>query len=84
MTNVTDVKTELGRVIKGLRNKQAITQEELAAKALLHRTYVSDIERGARNPSLETLVRLAEALQIPLAEIFRETEAVRQTRIPPQ
>ena len=72
---MTDVKSELGRVIKQLRNQRGITQQDLAEKALLHRTYVSDIERGARNPSLETLVRLAAALQTSLAEMFNNVES---------
>ena len=75
---MTDVKRGLGRVIKGLRQQHGITQEELAEKASLHRTYLSDIERGARNPSLETLVRLAAALQISLAEMFKDIPIVEQ------
>lgn len=48
-----------------------ISQEELAHRAGLHRTYISDIERGARNPSLKTLSRLAEALELPTSELIR-------------
>jgi len=72
---MTDVKIQLGCVIKQLRIQRGLTQEHLAEKASLHRTYLSDIERGARNPSLETLVRLATALQTSLEEIFKNVES---------
>ena len=47
-----------------------ISQEVLAERAELHRTYVSDVERGARNLSLESITRMARALNIPVAELF--------------
>lgn len=54
------------------RSRLGISQEELAERAGLHRTYISDIERGARNLSLESIEKLARALQIPLATLFRD------------
>jgi CheY-like chemotaxis protein len=48
----------------------AISQEELAGRAGLHRTYVCDIERGARNVSLESIEKLARALEISTATLF--------------
>lgn len=50
-----------------------ISQEELAERAELHRTYVSDVERGARNLSLESINRVAGALGLPVAELFPNT-----------
>jgi transcriptional regulator with XRE-family HTH domain len=47
-----------------------ISQEELAERALLHRTYISDVERGARNVSLQSIERLARALEISLPALF--------------
>lgn len=47
-----------------------ISQEELAARAGLHRTYVSDVERGARNPSIESVQKLADALEVSLPILF--------------
>lgn len=47
-----------------------ISQEELAGRAGLHRTYVADIERGARNPSLESINKLANALELSLSALF--------------
>ena len=60
------LKILLGNAIKSTRSALGISQEELAARAGLHRTYVSDIERGARNPSLESVEKLAGALELSL------------------
>jgi transcriptional regulator with XRE-family HTH domain len=46
-----------------------LSQERLAARADLHWTYVSGIERGVRNPGLNILVRLAKALELPLSDL---------------
>ena len=71
---MTDFKSGLGRVIKQLRRQRGLTQDELAAKASLHRTYVSDVERGARNLSILSLHRISAALETPLSEIFKQVE----------
>jgi len=57
-----DVKKRFGLVIKTWRRKSGISQEELAWRAGLHRSYVADIERGARNASLQSIEKLAKAL----------------------
>lgn len=57
------------------RDQLRISQEELASRAGLHRTYISDIERGARNPSLKTLCRLAEALELTTSDLIKLGEA---------
>jgi ribosome-binding protein aMBF1 (putative translation factor) len=57
------------------REVLGISQEELAHRAGLHRTYISDIERGARNPSLKTLSRLADALEISTSDLIRLGES---------
>jgi CheY-like chemotaxis protein/DNA-binding Xre family transcriptional regulator len=64
------LKTRLGFAIKRKRSALGISQEELAERAGLHRTYVSDLERGARNPSIESIERLAEALQTSVSKLF--------------
>ncbi|HWB60747.1 MAG TPA: helix-turn-helix transcriptional regulator [Chthoniobacteraceae bacterium] len=69
----TSLKTRLGKAIQAIRSELALSQEELAARAGLHRTYISDIERGARNPSLESIEKLAIALNIPLPQLFERT-----------
>src|SRR6185437_13752385 len=57
------------------REALGISQEELAHRAGLHRTYISDIERGARNPSLKTLSRLADGLEITTSQLIKMGEA---------
>jgi CheY-like chemotaxis protein len=69
-----DVKKVFGTSVRGWRNLLGISQEELAERADLHRTYVSDIERGARNLSLESIERLACALKISIAALFPQPE----------
>jgi CheY-like chemotaxis protein len=65
-----DVKKTFGASVKTWRKRLGISQEELAERADLHRTYVSDVERGARNLSLESITRVARALRISVAELF--------------
>jgi len=65
-----DLKTLLGMAIKTQRASLGISQEELAHRAGLHRTYVSDLERGARNPSIESIEKLAGALQVSVSNLF--------------
>jgi CheY-like chemotaxis protein/DNA-binding Xre family transcriptional regulator len=56
--------------VRAWRGRRGISQEELAERAGLHRTYVSDIERGARNVSLESIEKLASALEISVSTLF--------------
>ena len=65
-----DLKTLLGMAIKTQRASLGISQEELTHRAGLHRTYVSDLERGARNPSIESIEKLAGALQVSVSNLF--------------
>ncbi|MGH8094480.1 MAG: response regulator [Chthoniobacterales bacterium] len=67
---VINVRTLLGLAIKVQRASLGISQEELAYRAGLHQTYVSDVERGQRNPSLATVEKLARALEISIATLF--------------
>lgn len=54
----------LGKNVRRYRKEKGMTQEQLAVAASMERSYVSDIERGTRNPSVAALGRLAEALKI--------------------
>lgn len=65
-----DIKKKFWERIKELRKKQWISQEELAAKAGLHRTYISDIERWEKNLSLENIEKLANALNEKISILF--------------
>lgn len=51
-----------GEELKRVRTKAKLSQEELAARADLHSTYISQLERGLKSPSLRTLLRIAAAL----------------------
>lgn len=68
-----DVLHRFGSAVKQLRHRLGISQEELGGRAGLHRTYVSDIERGARNLSLVSIEKLAGALETPVSAIFART-----------
>ena len=59
-----------GEAVKQRRRKLAISQEELADRAGLHRTYISDVERATRNVTLKTAVRLADALELSLCSLL--------------
>lgn len=60
----------LGRNVRHYRKLRGMTQEALALSADMKRSYVSDIERGARNPSVEALGRLATALEIEPSKLL--------------
>ena len=65
-----DVRRKLGLRVQRLRQAQALSQEELADRADVHRTYVSGVERGVRNPTVTVLEKLANGLGIGLAELL--------------
>jgi CheY-like chemotaxis protein len=65
-----DVKKPFGTAVRKWRGRLGVSQEELAGRAGLHRTYICDIERGARNVSLESIEKLARALEISTATLF--------------
>ena len=61
-----DLRAALGQRVRDLRVQRSLSQEQLAERADLHWTYISGIERGRRNPGLNTLRRLAQALKVSL------------------
>src|SRR5579863_8979154 len=65
-----NVKKEFGAAVRAYRQQLGISQETLAERAELHRTYVTDVERGARNLSLESISRLAQALDLSISCLF--------------
>jgi transcriptional regulator with XRE-family HTH domain len=64
------LKFALGEAIKRERSSLGMSQGELALRAGLHRTYVSGLERGQRNPSIESIEKLARALHVSVARLF--------------
>jgi len=78
-TKADDLHTVFGAKIRTFRLKLGISQEELAARCGLDRAYVGGIERGERNPSLKNIGIIANALGVPLAELFG---SVRRSDLP--
>lgn len=64
-----DIRRRLGLNIKRVREALGWSQEELADRAGLHRTYVSGVERGIRNPTVTVLERFASALNVKIGQI---------------
>lgn len=61
----------LGRRISEIRAQQKLTQEELALETGLNRAYIGYIERGERNPFIDTVDKIAKGLKVELHELFR-------------
>jgi transcriptional regulator with XRE-family HTH domain len=66
----SDIRERFGFAVKTRRETLGWTQEELADRANLHRTYLSDIERGGRNVSIINVERLATALKLEISALF--------------
>jgi transcriptional regulator with XRE-family HTH domain len=65
----TSSKQKLGKRVRELRKAKGWTQEKLEENSGLDRTYISDIERGVRNPSFKSLEKLAKALKVKVADL---------------
>jgi transcriptional regulator with XRE-family HTH domain len=65
-----DIKVLFGRCIREYRVKKGLSQEDLAELCGLHRTYISDVERGERNVSLVNIEKICEALGVKIHTIF--------------
>lgn len=66
--------TDFGSTVRKLRQNKGISQEQLGEMSSLHRTYISDIELGKRNVSLENIERISCALEIHISDLFLEVE----------
>jgi XRE family transcriptional regulator, regulator of sulfur utilization len=66
----TQVLRQLAGRIKLLRDANGWSQEQLSERAAMQRSYLADLELGRRNPSVRTLVRIANAFGIPISELF--------------
>jgi len=65
-----DIRKRLGSNLKRLRKEKGWSQEEFADRAGIHRTYVSDIERAARNPTITIVEKLAKPLKVSASALF--------------
>jgi transcriptional regulator with XRE-family HTH domain len=70
----SDIRERFGFAVKVRREELGLTQEDLADRANIHRTYLSDVERGTRNLSLVNIEQMAEALSMSMSELFRLVE----------
>ena len=66
-----DLVQTFGRNVREWRKRRGLSQEELALETGMKRSYVSDVERGTRNPSVKALERLARALQVDPVELVK-------------
>jgi transcriptional regulator with XRE-family HTH domain len=69
-----DIRERFGFALKTRREALGLTQEDFAERAGIHRTYLSDVERGSRNICLMNIERIGAALAMPLSELFRLVE----------
>ena len=66
----TDIAAQFGDNLARLRKRAALSQEELSARASVHRTEISQLERGLRIPRIDTLVKLAGSLEVTADELL--------------
>jgi transcriptional regulator with XRE-family HTH domain len=66
-----DIRYYFGQRIREIREQRGLSQEDLGMKAKIHRTYIGSVERGEQNISIVNIERLARALGVSLAELFK-------------
>lgn len=69
-----DIKKMIGDRLKELRTRKDVTQEQLAEKVEINTKYLSSIERGKENPTLDIFIRIAKALDVDIGDIFNQLE----------
>jgi transcriptional regulator with XRE-family HTH domain len=74
MSRPQSAQVAFGRNVRKRREVIDLTQEELAEKASLDRTYINDIERGARNLSLSSIIRIAKALGTTVSDLCHDID----------
>lgn len=70
INDIIDINYEFGKRVNYLRKKLNISQEQLAFKCGINKNYLSDVERGARNPTLKIIQKIANGLNVELSELF--------------
>ncbi len=73
--NPNDIRVLFAKAVKTRRDRLGLSQEQLAERANLHRTYISDVERGTRNLSLGSIDKLARALEVSVAALFSSVKS---------
>jgi len=75
---VSKIEERFGERLRQVRTIAQISQEKLADLAGLHRTYISSVERGGRNVTIETVEKLAKALNVSMAELMPDFEKLKK------
>lgn len=75
-----NLRSALAEEIRRCRTKRGLSQEELAFRAGLHRTYISLIERARRSPTIDCLTRIAAALDVRASDLLANSEKCAKTR----
>ncbi len=68
------IQRSFGEAVRAIRTERAMSQEGLAARSGLHRTYIGGVERGERNVSLVNIDRIARALEVRPSELLAKTD----------
>lgn len=74
MPDPTELLIGLGGAIRRLRTERRISQEELSLRTGVHRNYIGGIERAERSPTIVTVAKLADALDVATWELLRSAE----------
>lgn len=77
---MSDIAKQLGQRIRELRNERHMSQEELSFKAGISPAHLGQIERSTKNPTIDTIAKIATALDVPVATLF----TVDSVSAPPQ
>lgn len=72
--NMEDIIKILGKRIRSYRTQLGYSQERLAEKSSCHPTYIGQIERGEKNPTIESIEKIAKALEISLSQLFEKID----------
>ena len=67
-----DIRRLVGQNVRNLRKRRGLSQEELSFECELHRTYISGVERGIRNPTVAVLAKIAAGLGVTPDELLRK------------
>jgi transcriptional regulator with XRE-family HTH domain len=70
----------MGEELRKARERAALTQEQLSFRAGLSRPYISQLERNLKSPTVDTLFRLCDALDVSAADVVRRVDAARKKR----
>ena len=70
------VKKAFGRALREVRKRRGLSQLDVSTASDLDRAYLSELERGLKNPSLETIFRLADAMSVPATELIKKTAEI--------